>query len=58
MVFCGAVISLTSLSIGYVIGSPNIPESAIRGLGGDCGSNPYTIQYGFPNCFPFSELLW
>ncbi|KAF9902822.1 hypothetical protein EC991_004519 [Linnemannia zychae] len=58
MVFCGAVTSLTSFSIGYVIGSPNIPESAIRGLGGDCGTSPYTIQRGFPNCFLFSDLLW
>ncbi|KAG0272503.1 hypothetical protein BGZ95_011749 [Linnemannia exigua] len=58
MVYCGAVTSLTSLSIGYVIGAPNIPESAIRGLGGECGSNPYTTQRGFPNCFHFSNLLW
>ncbi|KAK5807756.1 major facilitator superfamily domain-containing protein [Linnemannia elongata] len=59
MVFCGVVACLTSLSIGYVIGSPNIPESAIRGLGGDCGPHaPFTIQHGFPNCFLFSDLLW
>ncbi|KAK3820797.1 MAG: major facilitator superfamily domain-containing protein [Linnemannia gamsii] len=58
MVFCGVVTCLTSLSTGYVIGSPNIPESAIRGLGGDCGSNPYTTQRGFPNCFHFSDFLW
>ncbi|KAF8947513.1 hypothetical protein BGZ47_008893 [Haplosporangium gracile] len=59
MVFCGVVACLTSLSIGYVIGSPNIPESAIRGLGNDCGPHaPYTIRQGFPNCFLFSDLLW
>jgi hypothetical protein len=59
MVFCGVVACLSSLSIGYVIGAPNIPESAIRGLGGDCGPYaPYTTQRGFPNCFLFSDLLW
>ncbi|KAG0287876.1 hypothetical protein BGZ96_008264 [Linnemannia gamsii] len=59
MVFCGVVACMSSLSIGYVIGAPNIPESAIRGLGGDCGANaPYTTQRGFPNCFLFSDLLW
>lgn len=59
MVFCGVVACLSSLSIGYVIGAPNIPEYAIRGLGGDCGPYaPYTTQRGFPNCFLFSDLLW
>ncbi|KAF9182912.1 hypothetical protein BGZ51_004356 [Haplosporangium sp. Z 767] len=58
MIQCGLVTSLTSLSIGYVIGSPNLPESSIRGINGDCGANPFTIQHGFPNCFQFSDLLW
>ncbi|KAG0256130.1 hypothetical protein BG011_004736 [Mortierella polycephala] len=58
MVQCSLVVSLTSLSIGYVIGSPNIPESSIRGINDDCGANPFTIQHGFPNCFQFSDLLW
>ncbi|KAF9558861.1 Solute carrier 2, facilitated glucose transporter member 2 [Mortierella alpina] len=44
--------------MGYVIGSPNIPESAIRGKNGECGLNPYHITDGFPNCFEFSDLLW
>ncbi|KAF9120775.1 Solute carrier 2, facilitated glucose transporter member 2 [Mortierella sp. GBA39] len=59
MVYCGLVTCLTSVSIGYVIGSPNILESAIRGIGSDCGPHaPFTIQQGFPNCFQFSDLLW
>ncbi|KAF8939309.1 general substrate transporter [Dissophora ornata] len=58
MVYCGLLAAMTSLSIGYVIGSPNVPETAIRGLDGACGPDPYTIQGGFPNCFEFSDLLW
>ncbi|KAF9897555.1 hypothetical protein BX616_005367, partial [Lobosporangium transversale] len=58
MLYCGIVCALTSLSIGYVIGSPNVPESAIRGLKGDCGPNPYTKSGGFPNCLEFSNILW
>ncbi|KAF9579549.1 hypothetical protein BGW38_004150 [Lunasporangiospora selenospora] len=58
MVYCGLVSALTALSCGYVIGSPNVPENAIRGKNGDCGPDPYTIQGGFPNCFEFADLLW
>ncbi|KAI8361686.1 major facilitator superfamily domain-containing protein [Mortierella sp. GBAus27b] len=58
MVYCGLMGSLTSLSIGYVIGSPNVPEKSIRGHDGECGPNPYTKQDGFPNCFEFADLLW
>ncbi|KAK3814900.1 MAG: major facilitator superfamily domain-containing protein [Benniella sp.] len=58
MLYCALVTSLTSFSIGYVIGAPNIPESSIRGKDGDCGTNPYTVQAGFPNCFEFSDLTW
>ncbi|KAF9099182.1 hypothetical protein BGX29_007259 [Mortierella sp. GBA35] len=58
MVYCAVVVSLTSLSLGYVVGAPNIPESAIRGLKGDCGPTPFTTQAGFPNCLYFSDLLW
>ncbi|KAF9897130.1 hypothetical protein BX616_006137 [Lobosporangium transversale] len=58
MLYCGLVASLTSFSIGYVIGSPNIPENSIRGKDGSCGPNPYTIQAGFPNCLEFSDLIW
>jgi MFS family permease len=58
MVYCGLIGSLTSLSIGYVIGSPNVPEKSIRGIDGDCGPNPYTKENGFPNCFEFADLLW
>ncbi|KAG0054554.1 hypothetical protein BGZ83_010959 [Gryganskiella cystojenkinii] len=58
MVYAGLLASLTSLSIGYVIGSPNVPEGAIRGLNGDCGNDPYTVHNGFPNCFRFADLLW
>ncbi|KAG0204932.1 hypothetical protein BGX28_003274 [Mortierella sp. GBA30] len=58
MLRCGLVTTLTSLSIGYVIGSPNVLESSIRGKDGDCGPNPYTIADGFHNCFEFSDLLW
>ncbi|KAF9280170.1 hypothetical protein BGZ68_007453 [Mortierella alpina] len=58
MLSCGLITSLTSLTMGYVIGSPNIPESAIRGKSGECGFNPYHIMDGFPNCFEFSDLLW
>ncbi|KAF9365285.1 hypothetical protein BGX34_010591 [Mortierella sp. NVP85] len=58
MLYCALVTSLTSFSIGYVIGAPNIPESSIRGKDGDCGTNPYTVQAGFPNCFEFSDLSW
>lgn len=55
----GLVACLLSLSIGYVIGSPNIPEASIRGSpGGGCGPVQYTIQGGFPNCLEFSDLLW
>ncbi|KAG0055350.1 hypothetical protein BGZ83_008870 [Gryganskiella cystojenkinii] len=55
----GQVACLLSLSIGYVIGSPNIPEAAIRGnSGGGCGPAPFTVQNGFPNCLEFSDLLW
>lgn len=54
MVYCGMVASLTSLSIGYVIGSPNVPEANIRGVGvEDCNPNG-----GFPDCFHFADLLW
>jgi len=54
MVYCGMVASLTSLSIGYVIGSPNVPEANIRGIGvEDCNPNG-----GFPDCFHFADLLW
>ncbi|KAF9413866.1 hypothetical protein BGZ94_000590, partial [Podila epigama] len=53
MVYCGLLASLTSLSIGYVIGSPNVPEGDIRGVGSnDCGGGP------FPKCFRFADLLW
>ncbi|KAI8347279.1 general substrate transporter [Mortierella sp. GBAus27b] len=58
MLYCALVTSLTSFSIGYVIGAPNIPESAIRGKDGECGAHPYTIQGGFPNCFEFSDITW
>ncbi|KAI8603360.1 major facilitator superfamily domain-containing protein [Dissophora ornata] len=58
MLYCALATCLTSISIGYVIGSPNIPEAAIRGEDGDCGPHPYTIQAGFPNCFEFSDLIW
>jgi hypothetical protein len=58
MIYCGLIGSLTSLSIGYVIGAPNVPEKSIRGLDGDCGPNPYTKEGGFPNCFEFADLLW
>ncbi|KAF9350180.1 hypothetical protein BGX26_011604 [Mortierella sp. AD094] len=58
MLYCGVVTCLSSLSTGYVIGSPNIPEAAIRGKDGACGPNPYTIHAGFPNCFEFSDLIW
>ncbi|KAG0319991.1 hypothetical protein BG000_003722, partial [Podila horticola] len=54
MIYCGMVASLTSLSIGYVIGSPNVPEGHIRGKGVDnCNTNG-----GFPECFHFDDLLW
>ncbi|KAG0303035.1 hypothetical protein BGZ98_007040 [Dissophora globulifera] len=58
MVYNALVACLTSLSIGYVIGSPNVPEASIRGTDGRCGPHPYTIQNGFPNCFEFSDLIW
>ncbi|KAF9974178.1 hypothetical protein BGZ73_002462 [Actinomortierella ambigua] len=58
MLYCGIIAALTSLSIGYVIGSPNVPEQSIRGLNGHCGSNPYTTVGGFPNCLQFSNILW
>ncbi|KAG0323298.1 hypothetical protein BGZ99_002857 [Dissophora globulifera] len=58
MVYCGLLSALTSLSIGYVIGAPNVPETAIRGINGACGPYPYTIVNGFPNCFYFADLLW
>ncbi|KAF9436634.1 hypothetical protein BGZ76_003395 [Entomortierella beljakovae] len=58
MLYCGLVTCLNSISIGYVIGSPNIPEESIRGINGACGSEPYTIQGGFPNCIEFSDLIW
>ncbi|KAF9352512.1 hypothetical protein BGX34_012116 [Mortierella sp. NVP85] len=58
MIYCGLIGSLTSLSIGYVIGAPNVPEKSIRGIDGDCGPNPYTKEGGFPNCFEFADLLW
>ncbi|KAF9080805.1 hypothetical protein BGX23_001640, partial [Mortierella sp. AD031] len=56
MVYCGLVASLTSLSIGYVIGSPNVPETAIRGQDGNC--DPNAPHGAFPECFEFSDLLW
>ncbi|KAG0200838.1 hypothetical protein BGX28_006198 [Mortierella sp. GBA30] len=58
MVYCGLIASLTSLSIGYVIGSPNVPEKSIRGVDNECGSFPFTIESGFPNCFNFGDFLW
>ncbi|KAF9338073.1 hypothetical protein BG006_000062 [Podila minutissima] len=62
MLYCSLVTCLVSFAIGYVIGSPNIIEAAIRGLpGGQCGSSevlPYSIQNGFPNCLYFSDLVW
>ncbi|KAG0235937.1 hypothetical protein BGW41_000628 [Actinomortierella wolfii] len=58
MVYCGLMAAMTSLCIGYVIGSPNVPEKAIRGLGGECGPTPYTKENGFPNCLSFSNILW
>ncbi|KAF9168630.1 hypothetical protein DFQ27_004879 [Actinomortierella ambigua] len=58
MLYCGIIAALTSLSIGYVIGSPNVPEKAIRGLNGECGPDPYTTVGGFPNCLYFSDILW
>ncbi|KAF9317827.1 hypothetical protein BG003_000293 [Podila horticola] len=40
MLYCSLVTCLVSFAIGYVIGSPNIIEAAIRGLpGGQCGSS-------------------
>ncbi|KAG0338055.1 hypothetical protein BG004_007382 [Podila humilis] len=54
MVYCGLMASLTSLCIGYVIGSPNVPEADIRGKGvDDCNTDG-----GFPECFHFDDLLW
>ncbi|KAI7823261.1 major facilitator superfamily domain-containing protein [Gamsiella multidivaricata] len=58
LMYSALVTSLTSLSIGYVIGSPNILEAAIRGEDGSCGAFPFTIQGGFPNCLKFSDLIW
>lgn len=57
MVYCGLIGSLTSLSIGYVIGSPNVPEKHIRGQETNCTPYPFT-ENGFPNCFEFADLLW
>ncbi|KAF9576748.1 hypothetical protein EC968_005521 [Mortierella alpina] len=57
MVYCGLIGSLTSLSIGYVIGSPNVPETHIRGKENNCTPYPFT-ENGFPNCFVFEDLLW
>ncbi|KAG0288479.1 hypothetical protein BGZ96_007758 [Linnemannia gamsii] len=56
MVYCGLMASLTSLCIGYVIGSPNVPETSIRGTDGSC--NPSAQTSGFPECLQFSDLLW
>lgn len=54
MIYCGMVASLTSLSIGYVIGSPNVPEADIRGTNVDnCN-----VDGGFPECLHFDNLLW
>ncbi|KAF9980542.1 hypothetical protein BGZ75_008327, partial [Mortierella antarctica] len=57
MVYCGLIASLTSLSIGYVIGSPNVPETHIRGKEDNCTPYPFT-ENGFPKCFEFADLLW
>lgn len=57
MVYCGLIGSLTSLSIGYVIGSPNVPETYIRGKEENCTPYPFT-ENGFPKCFEFADLLW
>ncbi|KAF9933555.1 hypothetical protein FBU30_005197 [Linnemannia zychae] len=56
MVYCGLLASLTSLSIGYVIGSPNVPETAIRGRDGHC--DPYAPHHGLAGCYAFSDILW
>ncbi|KAF8933826.1 hypothetical protein BGZ47_010687 [Haplosporangium gracile] len=56
MIYCGLMASVTSLSIGYVIGSPNVPETAIRGKDGHC--DPAAPHSGFPGCFEFADLLW
>ncbi|KAF9193695.1 Solute carrier 2, facilitated glucose transporter member 2 [Haplosporangium sp. Z 27] len=58
MVYTCGIAVLTALSIGYVIGSPNIPERAMRGIDGKCGPDPYTKQGGFYNCFEYADLMW
>ncbi|KAG0006239.1 hypothetical protein BGZ80_005327 [Entomortierella chlamydospora] len=58
MVYTCGIAVLTSLSIGYVIGSPNVPEKAMRGIDGECGPDPYTKVNGFYNCFYYADLLW
>ncbi|KAF9151319.1 hypothetical protein BGX20_005446, partial [Mortierella sp. AD010] len=58
MVYTCGIAVLTSLSIGYVIGSPNVPEKAMRGIDGACGPDPYTKVNGFYNCFYYADLLW
>ncbi|SAL99563.1 hypothetical protein [Absidia glauca] len=55
MVYCVLVTCITSLSFGWVIGSPNVPGEITH----NCPTgNAHLSSKVFPDCLPMSTFLW
>ncbi|CAO3641582.1 unnamed protein product [Cunninghamella echinulata] len=55
MVYCVTIACLTSLSFGWVIGSPNVPGEITH----NCPTgNAHLYNSSFPDCLPMSTYLW
>ncbi|KAI8080028.1 major facilitator superfamily domain-containing protein [Halteromyces radiatus] len=55
MVYCVLVACITSLSFGWVIGSPNVPGEITH----NCATgNAHLYNIKFPDCLPMTTFLW
>ncbi|KAI8071530.1 general substrate transporter [Gongronella butleri] len=55
MVYCVMVASLTSLSLGWIMGSPNVPGEVTH----NCPTgNAHLTNPAFPDCLPMSTYSW
>ncbi|ORX52840.1 general substrate transporter [Hesseltinella vesiculosa] len=55
MVYCVMVASLTSLSLGWIMGSPNVPGEVTH----NCPTgNARIFSFSFPDCLPMTTYGW